>query len=55
MLKSIEDITKKFYYDATKKSRLKCDASHKGLGATLEQECELGIWAPNVFSSRFLN
>ena len=35
---------RKFYhYDATKASRIKCDASHSGLGACLEQEV-----APNV-------
>ena len=37
------------------KSRVKCDASHNGLGACLEQEIEPGVWAPTVFASRFLN
>ena len=55
MLKAIGDITKMFHYDASKKSRIKSDASHKGLGAALEQEVEPGIWAPNAFTSRFLN
>ena len=44
-----------FHYDATKKSRIKCDASHKRLGAALEQEVEPRIWAPIAFTTRFLN
>ena len=35
--------------------RVKCDASHSGLGACLEQEVEPNIWAPIAFASRFLN
>ena len=31
-----------FHYDFSKKPRLKCDASHNGLGACLEQEIEPG-------------
>ena len=34
---------------------MKCDASHNGLGACLEQEIEPGVWAPTAFASRFLN
>ena len=44
-----------FHYDASKKSRIKCDASHKGLGAALGQEVEPGILAPIACTSRFLN
>ena len=34
---------------------MKCDASHSGLGAALEQEVEKDVWVPIVFASRFLN
>ena len=44
-----------FHYDSSKNSRVKCDASHNGLGAYLEQEIEPGVWAPTAFASRFLN
>ena len=44
-----------FHYDSSKKSPVKCDASHNGLGACLEQEFEPGVWAPTSFASRFLN
>ena len=44
-----------FHYDSSKKSRVKCDASHIGLGACLEQEIDPGIWGPTAFASRFLN
>ena len=44
-----------FHYDASKASRVKCDASHSGLGACLEQEVEPNVWAPIAFASRFLN
>ena len=43
------------HYDSSKKSRVKCDASHNGLGACLEQEIEPGVWASTAFASRFLN
>ena len=44
-----------FHNDSSKKSRVKCDASHNGLGACLEQEIEPGSWAPTAFASSFLN
>ena len=44
-----------FHYDSSKKSRVKCGASHNGLGAYLEQEIEPGVWTPTAFASRFLN
>ena len=57
--KSIIDLVAKipslFHYDSPKNSRVKCDASHNGLGACLEQEIEPGVWAPTAFASRFLN
>ena len=34
---------------------IKCEASHNGLGACLEQAIEPGVWAPTAFASRFLN
>ena len=34
---------------------MKCDASHSGLGACLEQEVIPNVWAPIAFASRFLN
>ena len=47
---------RKFYhYDATKASQIKCDASHSGLGACLEQEVAPNVWAPIEFAPRFLN
>ena len=44
-----------YHYDASKQCRIKCDASHKELGAALEQELEPGKWVPIAFTSRFLN
>ena len=44
-----------FHDDSSKKSRVKCEASHNGLGACLVQEIEPGVWAPTAFASRFLN
>ena len=44
-----------YHFDSSKGSRVKCDASHNGLGACLEQEIEPGVWAPTAFASRFLN
>ena len=34
---AVANITKVHYYDANRETRVKCDASHDGLGATLEQ------------------
>ena len=44
-----------FHYDSSKTLRVKCDASHNGLGACLEQEIEPRVWAPTAFASRFRN
>ena len=54
-LELIANITKMHHYDATKQCRIKCDASHKGLGAALEQELEPDKWVPIAFTSKFLN
>ena len=51
----IANMTKMHHYDATKQCRIKCDASHKGLGAALEKELEPDKWVPIAFTSRFLN
>ena len=34
---------------------VKCDASHTGLGATLEQKTEDNEWVTIAFASRYLN
>ena len=49
------NITKVHYYDETRETRVKCDASHDGLGATLEQQNDEGLWVPISFASRYLN
>ena len=54
-LNLIANIPNLFHYDASKASRVKCDASHSGLGACLEQEVEPNCWAPIAFAFRFLN
>ena len=38
--KAVAQIAKIHYYDQNKDTRVKCDASHTGLGATLEQKTE---------------
>ena len=50
----ITKITEQKYFDKEKPNRVKCDASHKGLGATLEQWDPDG-WFPIAYASRFLN
>ena len=54
-LELIANITKMHHYDATKQCRINCDASHKELGAALEQELEPDKWVPIAFTSKFLN
>ena len=54
-LKLISEITKLYQYDQERKSRTKCDASHSGLGAALEQELSDDTWAPIAFASSLLN
>ena len=55
ILQLIADITKMYHYDQGLNSRVKCDASHSGLGAALEQEIENDVSVPIAFASRFLN
>ena len=50
----IAKIPSLYHFDSPKSSRVKCDTSHNGLGARLEQEIEPGVWAPTAFGSRFL-
>ena len=52
---AVANITKVHYYDANRETRVKCDASHDGLGATLEQQNDEGLWVPISFASRYLN
>ena len=40
---AVANITKVHYYDANRETRVKCDASHDGLGATLEQQNDEGL------------
>ena len=43
------------YYNSSRETRVKCDASHSGLGATLEQNSEQNEWVPIAFASLFEN
>ena len=52
---AVANITKVHYYDANRETRVKCDASHDGLGATLEHQNDEGLWVPISFASRYLN
>ena len=52
---ALANISKVNYYDANRETRVKCDASHNGLGATLEQQTDEGSWVPISFASRYLN
>ena len=51
---AVANNTKVHYFHANRKTRVKCDASHDGLGATLEQQKEEGLWVPISFASRYL-
>ncbi len=52
----ISPIATTHHCDITLPTRIVCDASHDGLGATLEQ-CDVyhSNWRPIAFASRFLN
>ena len=54
ILQLIAKITKMYHYDQGRNSGVKCDASHSGLGAALQQEIENDVWVPIAFASRFL-
>ena len=43
------------YYNPSRETRIKCDASLSGLGATLEQNSEQNEWVPIAIASRYLN
>ena len=50
----IKQITEYKHFDISKLTRVRCEASKKGLGACLEQKIGQ-IWKPIAFASRFLN
>ena len=50
----IAKIVENKHFDVDKETRVKCDASKLGLGATLEQKID-NIWHTIAFASRFLN
>ena len=52
---AVANITKVHYYDANRETSVKCDSSHDGLGDTLEQQKEEGLWVPISFAPRYLN
>ena len=52
--KAVANIALLNYYDPSKQTRVKCDASHSGLGATLDQWSKQNEWVPIAFASRYL-
>ena len=50
----IKQITENKHFDTSTQTRVRCDASKKGLGACLEQK-NGNIWETKAFASRFLN
>ena len=52
---AVANIAKLNYYDPIRATRVKCDASHSGLGASLEQQTEKDEWIPTSFASRYPN
>ena len=50
----IANSTENSHYNTKLDVRVKCDASHSGLGAALEQNTP-DDWKPTAFASRFLN
>ena len=53
--KAVANIALLNYYVSSKQTRIKCDASHSGLGATLDQWSNQNEWVPIAFASRYLN
>ena len=52
--KAVARIAQIIYYEPHKDTRVKCDASHSGLGATLRQSTDGEDWIPIAFASRYL-
>ena len=52
--KAVANITNLNYYDLSKETRMKSDASHSGLGAALKQKTEEVDWIPILIASRYL-
>ena len=52
---AVANISKIHYYDPKLATRVKCDASHSELGASLEQLKIEGEWVPIAFASQNLN
>ena len=52
---AVGNISKVHYSDTNRETRVKCDASHNGLGATSEQQTDEGSRIPISFASRYLN
>ena len=50
----IKQIIENKHFDTTKETRIKCDASNKGLEANIEQK-HSNVWHTKAFASRFLN
>ena len=50
----MKQIVENKHFDTTKETRIKCDASNKGLGASIEQKHD-NIWHTIAFASRCLN
>ena len=50
----IKQITENKHFDISKQTRVRCDASKKGLGACIEHKI-VQIWKPIAFASLFLN
>ena len=55
MKKAIVNITQVNYYDPSKDTRGKCDASHSGRGASLKQKLGDEDWVHISFASQYLN
>ena len=51
---AIQNILEQKHFNIKTETRVKCDASKKGLGACLEQK-ENNNWLPIAYASRFLN
>ena len=50
----IKNITENKHFDTEKQTKVRCDASKKGLGACLEQKYG-NTWKPLEYANRFLN